>query len=51
MKTYRLTEPVLNAVLQYLGTKPHDEVRHLIDAVAKEVVPQNQPKPEKTPKE
>ena len=50
VKSYRITEPVLNGVLQYLGQRPHDEVRGLIDALAREVVPQNQPKPAKPEK-
>ena len=44
-KTFSITEGLLNGVLQYLNTKPHGEVRQLIDAIGAEVVPQQKPEP------
>ncbi len=37
-----LSIPVYNAVLQFLNGQPHGNVRGLIDAIEKEVIPQVQ---------
>ena len=41
----KITLPVqlFNALMQYLNTKPHGEVRQLIDAIQKEIVEQQTP--------
>lgn len=38
--TYFLSTPVLNAVLNYLGTRPHGEVEQLVTQLRKELAPQ-----------
>jgi len=40
-----LTLPLLNAVLQYLGTKPYQETAQLIQAIQEQAIPQ-MPMPE-----
>ena len=40
-----LTLPLLNAVLQYLGTKPYQETFQLIQAIQEQAIPQ-MPMPE-----
>ena len=35
-----LTLPLLNAVLQYLGTKPYQETAQLIQAIQEQAIPQ-----------
>jgi hypothetical protein len=40
-----LTLPLLNAVLQFLGTKPYQETFQLIQAVQEQAIPQ-MPMPE-----
>ena len=40
-----LTLPLLNAVLQYLGTKPYQESAQLIQAIQEQAIPQ-MPMPE-----
>jgi hypothetical protein len=37
MKTYELSEELINAILRYLTLKPHGEVVNLIIAIHKEV--------------
>jgi hypothetical protein len=41
----KITLPVqlFNVLMQYLNTKPHGEVRQLIDAIQKEIVEQQTP--------
>jgi hypothetical protein len=40
-----LTLPLLNAVLQYLGTRPYQETFQLIQAIQEQAIPQ-MPMPE-----
>lgn len=40
-----LTLPLLNAVLQYLGTRPYQESAQLIQAIQEQAIPQ-MPMPE-----
>jgi hypothetical protein len=35
-----LTLPLVNAVLQYLGTKPYQETAQLIQAIQEQAIPQ-----------
>ena len=37
MKEIKLSAQVFNGLMQYLNTKPHGEVRQLIDAITREV--------------
>lgn len=41
MKQYLLSADLLNAVLNYLGSKPYTEVLPLINELAKAIEPQN----------
>jgi len=42
MEKITLSVQLVNVILQYLDTRPHGEVRNLIDAVQKEAAPQVQ---------
>jgi hypothetical protein len=37
MEQIKLSAQVFNGLMQYLNTKPHGEVRQLIDAITREV--------------
>lgn len=43
MEKIALSVNVINAVLQYLDTRPHNEVRRLIDAIQQEAQQAVQP--------
>lgn len=45
-----LTLPLVNAVLQYLGTRPYQEVFQLVQAIQEQATPQL-PMPEINPEE
>ena len=45
-----LTLPLVNAVLQYLGTRPYQEVFPLVQAIQEQAIPQV-PRPETKPEE
>jgi hypothetical protein len=43
MDKFTLSATLINAVLQYLDTRPHGEVRRLIDAITQDVQQQQPP--------
>jgi hypothetical protein len=43
MDKFILSATLINAVLQYLDTRPHGEVRRLIDAITQDVQQQQPP--------
>lgn len=45
MEKLTLSVNVINAILQYLDTRPHNEVRRLIDAIQQEAQQAAQPAP------
>jgi len=46
MEKLALSVNVINAILQYLDTRPHNEVRRLIDAIQAEAQQATQAAPE-----
>jgi hypothetical protein len=40
MKSYKLSEDVLQATVQYLSTKPYNETFQLIGAIQQQIKPQ-----------
>lgn len=47
MKTLQISEQLLNAIINYLGTRPYQEVFQVIEALQNEA--KNQPTTEKAP--
>jgi len=47
MKTLQVSEQLLNAIVNYLGTRPYQEVFQLVEALQTEA--KNQPVAEKAP--
>ena len=45
-KKVELSLTLVNAVLQYLGTRPYQEIFQLVQAIQGEAGPQVQPEPE-----
>ena len=51
MQEIKLTTQLLNAILQYLGTRPFVEVAGIIQEIQKQATPQMPPPEEEAPKE
>jgi hypothetical protein len=49
MNEIKLSSNLVNALLQYLGTRPYTEVFQVIEAIQKEAKQQAEPKIESTP--
>jgi len=49
MEKLTLSVNLVNAILQYLDTRPHNEVRRLIDAIQQEAQQAAQPAPADAP--
>jgi hypothetical protein len=45
-KKIELSLNLVNAVLQYLGTRPYQEIFQMVQAIQQEAAPQVQPEPE-----
>ena len=43
MNELKLSTNLVNAILQYLATKPYQEVYQIVEAIQKEASPQAQP--------
>ena len=43
MNELKLSTNLVNAILQYMATKPYQEVYQLVEAIQKEAAPQAQP--------